>query len=174
MWTTCYHFVPSWQKRDHLSHFKYGLRLIGGREKRIEKLKRRTCVHQTKFFYLALGYLSMCRGRFAACSTCHTLNSSPTAKNLPATLTYVFCLLPPWAATYHKNSTLTLRPCEYSQGEKGQGPPSKWKEYELVDDRILEIVLDYQNRTAIEYLSLIHIWRCRRSTLCRSRWSPYH
>ena len=23
-------------------------------------------------------------------------------------------------------------------------------------------------------LSLIHIWRCRRSTLCRSRWSPYH
>ena len=25
-----------------------------------------------------------------------------------------------------------------------------------------------------EILSLIHIWRCRRSTLCRSRWSPYH
>eukprot|EP00826_Nyctotherus_ovalis_P063315 TRINITY_DN9275_c0_g2_i4.p1 TRINITY_DN9275_c0_g2~~TRINITY_DN9275_c0_g2_i4.p1 ORF type:complete len:247 (+),score=20.43 TRINITY_DN9275_c0_g2_i4:212-952(+) len=25
-----------------------------------------------------------------------------------------------------------------------------------------------------EYLSLIHICRCRRSTLCRSRWSPYH
>ena len=23
-------------------------------------------------------------------------------------------------------------------------------------------------------LSLIHIWRCRRSTLCRSRWLPYH
>ena len=23
-------------------------------------------------------------------------------------------------------------------------------------------------------LSLIHIWRCRRSYLCRSRWSPYH
>ena len=23
-------------------------------------------------------------------------------------------------------------------------------------------------------LSLIHICRCRRSTLCRSRWSPYH
>ena len=26
----------------------------------------------------------------------------------------------------------------------------------------------------IYHLSLIHIWRCRRSTLCRSRWSPYH
>ena len=25
-----------------------------------------------------------------------------------------------------------------------------------------------------KYLSLIHIWRCRRSTLCRSRWSPDH
>ena len=24
------------------------------------------------------------------------------------------------------------------------------------------------------YLSLIHIWRCRRQFLCRSRWSPYH
>ena len=26
----------------------------------------------------------------------------------------------------------------------------------------------------VQSLSLIHIWRCRRSTLCRSRWSPYH
>ena len=25
-----------------------------------------------------------------------------------------------------------------------------------------------------EYLSLIHIWRCRRYAVCRSRWSPYH
>ena len=25
-----------------------------------------------------------------------------------------------------------------------------------------------------EWLSLIHIWRCRRSYACRSRWSPYH
>ena len=24
------------------------------------------------------------------------------------------------------------------------------------------------------YLSLIHIWRCRRLLTCRSRWSPYH
>ena len=26
----------------------------------------------------------------------------------------------------------------------------------------------------ISDLSLIHIWRCRRSYACRSRWSPYH
>ena len=26
----------------------------------------------------------------------------------------------------------------------------------------------------LQYLSLIHIWRCRRIERCRSRWSPYH
>ena len=26
----------------------------------------------------------------------------------------------------------------------------------------------------VTYLSLIHIWRCRRYAVCRSRWSPYH
>ena len=30
------------------------------------------------------------------------------------------------------------------------------------------------SRCVAQHLSLIHIWRCRRSTLCRSRWSPYH
>ena len=29
-------------------------------------------------------------------------------------------------------------------------------------------------KQCVQNLSLIHIWRCRRSTLCRSRWSPYH
>ena len=32
----------------------------------------------------------------------------------------------------------------------------------------------YTYKHTCRYLSLIHIWRCRRSTLCRSRWSPYH
>ena len=27
---------------------------------------------------------------------------------------------------------------------------------------------------SVSQLSLIHIWRCRRSYACRSRWSPYH
>ena len=26
----------------------------------------------------------------------------------------------------------------------------------------------------VQGLSLIHIWRCRRYAVCRSRWSPYH
>ena len=30
------------------------------------------------------------------------------------------------------------------------------------------------NNLFIFNLSLIHIWRCRRYSLCRSRWSPYH
>ena len=34
-------------------------------------------------------------------------------------------------------------------------------------------VLFFSLRTGLG-LSLIHIWRCRRSYLCRSRWSPYH
>ena len=32
----------------------------------------------------------------------------------------------------------------------------------------------YDRKITTQFLSLIHIWRCRRSTLCRSRWSPYH
>eukprot|EP00826_Nyctotherus_ovalis_P026023 TRINITY_DN2027_c0_g1_i15.p1 TRINITY_DN2027_c0_g1~~TRINITY_DN2027_c0_g1_i15.p1 ORF type:complete len:204 (+),score=40.39 TRINITY_DN2027_c0_g1_i15:152-763(+) len=37
-------------------------------------------------------------------------------------------------------------------------------------------VKELRSRTDLRpiYLSLIHICRCRRSTLCRSRWSPYH
>ena len=31
-----------------------------------------------------------------------------------------------------------------------------------------------QPAVAVAPLSLIHIWRCRRSYACRSRWSPYH
>eukprot|EP00826_Nyctotherus_ovalis_P036288 TRINITY_DN3204_c0_g1_i12.p2 TRINITY_DN3204_c0_g1~~TRINITY_DN3204_c0_g1_i12.p2 ORF type:complete len:101 (+),score=2.18 TRINITY_DN3204_c0_g1_i12:362-664(+) len=27
---------------------------------------------------------------------------------------------------------------------------------------------------SVKYLSLIHICRCRRYAVCRSRWSPYH
>ena len=35
-------------------------------------------------------------------------------------------------------------------------------------------LLQYRQWHFPQCLSLIHIWRCRRSTLCRSRWSPYH
>ena len=32
----------------------------------------------------------------------------------------------------------------------------------------------YSNFCIPKCLSLIHIWRCRRYAVCRSRWSPYH
>ena len=38
---------------------------------------------------------------------------------------------------------------------------------------VIRFVLN-TDRLTLSCLSLIHIWRCRRSTLCRSRWSPYH
>ena len=38
---------------------------------------------------------------------------------------------------------------------------------------IVESLMTLTMYSAIE-LSLIHIWRCRRDVLCRSRWSPYH
>ena len=34
--------------------------------------------------------------------------------------------------------------------------------------------LSFQEKTLTYRLSLIHICRCRRYSLCRSRWSPYH
>ena len=36
------------------------------------------------------------------------------------------------------------------------------------------LYISFLNCALCFQLSLIHIWRCRRSTLCRSRWSPYH
>jgi len=43
---------------------------------------------------------------------------------------------------------------KYIQGENGQVPPPKC---ERVDDRIQGVVMDYENRTAIEYLrGIVH------------------
>ena len=39
---------------------------------------------------------------------------------------------------------------------------------------VTDLLQRLPNIRALERLSLIHIWRCRRSTTCRSRWSPYH
>ena len=44
---------------------------------------------------------------------------------------------------------------------------------EAYQDFIVGQVLEEKKHPNAD-LSLIHICRCRRSTLCRSRWSPYH
>ena len=38
---------------------------------------------------------------------------------------------------------------------------------------VIITTMSWVNSSALP-LSLIHIWRCRRDVLCRSRWSPYH
>ena len=44
-----------------------------------------------------------------------------------------------------------------------------------VEFSTFDVLSDFEVREGIkEYLSLIHIRRCRRIERCRSRWSPYH
>ena len=45
---------------------------------------------------------------------------------------------------------------------------------QVVKEKEMDIWWHLRSNQGKERLSLIHIWRCRRSTLCRSRWSPYH
>ena len=59
---------------------------------------------------------------------------------------------------------------------KGKGSPCS-----ITERRVLELIPVLGSQPAGEvshkpddYLSLIHIWRCRRLLTCRSRWSPYH
>ena len=54
-------------------------------------------------------------------------------------------------------------------------PPTEDKvvQINLGDEANLKPIFISESLSPSE-LSLIHIWRCRRSTLCRSRWSPYH
>ena len=49
----------------------------------------------------------------------------------------------------------------------------RYSKYCRFDCAILPIG-PYDLSLTVLRLSLIHIWRCRRITGCRSRWSPYH
>ena len=53
-------------------------------------------------------------------------------------------------------------------------PMSMYSKFFIVLKENFSVSWFYCNLYTQLYLSLIHIWRCRRSTLCRSRWSPYH
>ena len=39
---------------------------------------------------------------------------------------------------------------------------------------VLRVATKEDDEREAQNLSLIHIWRCRRYAVCRSRWSPYH
>ena len=50
------------------------------------------------------------------------------------------------------------------------------REFELIKEPLSWVRFIYviKIQVKIPNLSLIHIWRCRRYAVCRSRWSPYH
>ena len=52
-------------------------------------------------------------------------------------------------------------------------PDVTWDELVAICPQLREFRQDVVEQVMYD-LSLIHILRCRRSTLCRSRWSPYH
>eukprot|EP00826_Nyctotherus_ovalis_P055843 TRINITY_DN7461_c0_g1_i11.p2 TRINITY_DN7461_c0_g1~~TRINITY_DN7461_c0_g1_i11.p2 ORF type:complete len:117 (-),score=25.42 TRINITY_DN7461_c0_g1_i11:15-365(-) len=63
--------------------------------------------------------------------------------------------------------------CFYTSEEIGQCyiPAEKCKEHLVIKYKSLVYKRGF---TQIRELSLIHICRCRRYAVCRSRWSPYH
>ena len=61
---------------------------------------------------------------------------------------------------------LFLRPGKF--WKNGIFEPRSWKVWEFPDNCQKQVCRRGGG------LSLIHIWRCRRITGCRSRWSPYH
>ena len=69
----------------------------------------------------------------------------------------------PWETCLRKNWIVGIF-CSKNQKSK--------KEIDM--DRLPTTYTSRVNWWTLTRLSLIHIWRCRRSTLCRSRWSPYH
>ena len=64
-----------------------------------------------------------------------------------------------------------LQPAIFTGGERPLDA-EQW----LIDttDLLKAARVPEEDQVEVAKLSLIHIWRCRRSTLCRSRWSPYH
>ena len=103
-----------------------------------------------------------------------------------------------WCVTVHKNGCIQLRLSKCTKidntnvkfqnfsGAKPApnpilridlGTPSKTPPHNPSTIKPLAsslVMAALRSRCGYYSLSLIHIWRCRRSTLCRSRWSPYH
>ena len=80
----------------------------------------------------------------------------------------------------HKRTILGLNHVIWAMNRQNRSHGSSWaREREKKDKTGQEKVtkglyFTYLWRSPHWSLSLIHIWRCRRSYACRSRWSPYH
>ena len=81
-------------------------------------------------------------------------------------------LITQWALLSHAPCVLMLFRLEWLRMEVAAShqPPAQL----LMNLATFWTCIMMVNMSTILLLSLIHIWRCRRSTLCRSRWSPYH
>ena len=94
-----------------------------------------------------------------------------------------------WDTTSHQSEWPSLISPQINPGEdmEKREPSCSWWECKLVQPfwktvwrylRKLYIELPYDPAIPLlgiyPDLSLIHIWRCRRYAVCRSRWSPYH
>ena len=115
----------------------------------------------------------------------HKPPSSPEQRIFPltfiATIRQIFCLsphllmrircqfFPSWIPFEHSNFSLTLQPHSPIKPD--------WSDLRDLNFDCIQFSgfrTQWCNARSSLRLSLIHIWRCRRSTLCRSRWSPYH
>ena len=66
--------------------------------------------------------------------------------------------------------------CELTMPERGSPYLWPWNDFNCTTSQYYCAKIPKSQRLVkkIPRLSLIHIWRCRRSYACRSRWSPYH
>ena len=61
----------------------------------------------------------------------------------------------PWVFLETLRRTQKARDLEYDQYEAGSQPPSKRTKYEKINEHVLNIVLDYEERSKIEFLRAI-------------------
>ena len=131
----------------------YWCRLVPLRNYSLPVGARRLCIVLTTSWWYVVAYTAALWSEEWLDSRCRgtvsleTLSTSPVAWNPLENV-----------RTHHLHRT--VRPCLFIE-------PAKC----IVHRRFASFITW---RSRVGRLSLIHIWRCRRSTLCRSRWSPYH
>eukprot|EP00826_Nyctotherus_ovalis_P011461 TRINITY_DN12986_c0_g1_i1.p1 TRINITY_DN12986_c0_g1~~TRINITY_DN12986_c0_g1_i1.p1 ORF type:complete len:128 (-),score=17.93 TRINITY_DN12986_c0_g1_i1:9-392(-) len=78
----------------------------------------------------------------------------------------------PFIATSFKKST-SSDPRKSAERERAKTSATKWEDKNFVH-YTQPAPLPFLPHNNDKELSLIHICRCRRYAVCRSRWSPYH
>eukprot|EP00826_Nyctotherus_ovalis_P066682 TRINITY_DN9884_c0_g1_i3.p2 TRINITY_DN9884_c0_g1~~TRINITY_DN9884_c0_g1_i3.p2 ORF type:complete len:112 (+),score=31.93 TRINITY_DN9884_c0_g1_i3:143-478(+) len=74
------------------------------------------------------------------------------------------------SAMESKSKSISMRKSTLKLDKYAKGIERRAREKEKLEEEIWRI----RNEIKAMNLSLIHICRCRRYAVCRSRWSPYH